>query len=354
MKYFVYALVGLMLFTGTVNTLLNKYQDLTCVRNCDDPNNRHYFEQPIWQTMIMFVGEAMCLLVYYASFDKQSEPTNDERPHLTGYKQLYFVLPTLCDIIATTLMNVGLIFISASIYQMLRGAVVLFTGTFSFFFLKRIHPLYRWFGLITVFVGVSIVGLSGIVEPSGTAASPVKGSPVGIFLVVLAQGFTAAQFVIEERILTAYQIAPLKAVGLEGIIGLTVGIIFVPILHYTLGVSGPTGNMFDMFDAFRQLMIPQVFYCGIAFACSIAIFNWTGLTVTRHISATARSTIDTCRTLFIWMASLGLGWETFKYLQVPGFLLLIYGTLTFNDVIPPPPFLKPSEEEQPLLGQQEE
>lgn len=54
------------------------------------------------------------------------------------------------------------------------------------------------------------------------------------------------------------------------------------------------------------------------------------------ISATARSTIDTCRTLFIWLFSLGLGWETFKWLQVVGFVLLVYGTAVFNEVVRPP------------------
>src|ERR1700761_8875110 len=65
-------------------------------------------------------------------------------------------------------------------------------------------------------------------------------------------------------------------------------------------------------------------------------FNFFGLSVTRTVSATSRSTIDTCRTLFIWIVSLGLGWETFKWLQVLGFALLVYGTFLFNDLVRPP------------------
>ena len=56
----------------------------------------------------------------------------------------------------------------------------------------------------------------------------------------------------------------------------------------------------------------------------------------RTVSATSRSTIDTCRTLFIWIVSLFLGWETFKWLQVLGFVLLVYGTFLFNGLIRPP------------------
>lgn len=65
-------------------------------------------------------------------------------------------------------------------------------------------------------------------------------------------------------------------------------------------------------------------------------FNFFGLSVTRTVSATSRSTIDTCRTLFIWLVSLALGWETFKWLQVVGFALLVYGTFLFNDIVRPP------------------
>lgn len=70
------------------------------------------------------------------------------------------------------------------------------------------------------------------------------------------------------------------------------------------------------------------------FSCSG--FNFFGLSVTRTVSATSRSTIDTCRTLFIWIVSLGLGWESFKWLQVLGFALLVYFTFVFNNIVQPP------------------
>jgi hypothetical protein len=96
-------------------------------------------------------------------------------------------------------------------------------------------------------------------------------------------------------------------------------------------------------------MIPNILYAGMGICLSISLFNWCGLAVTQNISATSRSTIDTCRTLFIWMSSLALGWETFSWLQVVGFLVLIYGfvifvshlrTFLFNNVVPVPLFLQ--------------
>lgn len=86
------------------------------------------------------------------------------------------------------------------------------------------------------------------------------------------------------------------------------------------------------------MLIPQVLYAGIGITISISFFNYCGLSVTRNISATSRSTIDTCRTLFIWIFSLAFGWEHFSWLQVVGFIVLIYGTFVFNDVVILPGF----------------
>ena len=49
---------------------------------------------------------------------------------------------------------------------------------------------------------------------------------------------------------------------------------------------------------------------------SIAFFNFFGISVTKELSGAARATIDACRTLFIWMFSLGIGWERFHGLEV--------------------------------------
>ncbi|KAK9762817.1 hypothetical protein K7432_011090 [Basidiobolus ranarum] len=386
MGYYTYFLVGGMLLTGTLNTLLNKIQDKQCVENCDDPDpsKHHLFEQPVWQTLNMFIGEASCLLAFYfirlsqrhyntalgyeeipgsstprvaeEEVDGDDSPVikkrlSSEQPStepLEGWKTLLMWLPTLCDICGTTLMNVGLIYISASIYQMLRGAVVLFAGVFSVIFLKRKLHVYQWFSLFLVVLGVCIVGASSILFPDSTPGQhpAVNASFIGVFMVLFAQIFTASQFVIEEKILHRYHVVPVKAVGLEGVFGIASLLIGVPILYFSIGQG--TRGYFDIPVGWNQIVNhPPVLISGVLIALSIAFFNWFGLSVTRTISATSRSTIDTCRTLFIWMASLSLGWEQFRWLQVVGFVVLIYGTFLFNGVVTPP-FGKPTDaSEQP-------
>ena len=46
------------LLTGAANSLLTKYQDNQCVRNCEDTGSSpQYFNQPAIQTLQMFLGE---------------------------------------------------------------------------------------------------------------------------------------------------------------------------------------------------------------------------------------------------------------------------------------------------------
>jgi hypothetical protein len=85
-------------------------------------------------------------------------------------------LPAICDIAGTTLMNVGLLFVAASIYQMTRGALVLFVGLFSVWFLKRHLGLYKWFSLFVVVFGVAIVGLAGAITKDDKATPGHKSA----------------------------------------------------------------------------------------------------------------------------------------------------------------------------------
>lgn len=276
------------------------------------------------------------------------KPAHTDRLPLTGVKILLLALPACCDIAGTTLMNVGLLFVAASIYQMTRGALVLFVGLFSVWFLKRHLGLYKWFSLFVVVFGVAIVGVAGAitrddkatpsailfaqgVETDGVSSQSLR-TIIGVLLIAGAQIFTATQFVLEERIMEKYDMEPIKVVGWEGVFGFSVTLLVMVILHFAIG----TGYFNAREGLYQMTHYRAIAVSSVLIMISIGGFNFFGLSVTRTVSATSRSTIDTCRTLFIWIVSLGLGWETFKWLQVLGFALLVYGTFLFNDLVRPP------------------
>lgn len=52
-----------------------------------------------------------------------------------------------------------------------------------------------------------------------------------------------------------------------------------------------------------------------------------------------------CRTFFIWMVSLYLGWEQFSWVQVIGFAVMVTGTFYFNGVLKWP-FVKEEDSDE--------
>ena len=77
----------------------------------------------------------------------------------------------------------------------------------------------------------------------------------------------------------------------------------------------------------------MIIFLIFLFMLSIGSFNVSGITTTKYASAAQRSTIDTSRTFLIWIMSLLLGLETFLPWEIPGFILLVAGTLIYNEIV---------------------
>lgn len=187
---------------------------------------------------------------------------------LKGFGILLLALPAICDILGTTLVNAGLFMVAASIYQMTRGALVLFVGLFSVVFLRRHLHLFQWISLVGVVAGVALVGLAGVISPDAKAeATDAAGkaaedaataealrAALGVVLIAGAQIFTATQFVLEEFLLERSSIEPIEVVGWEGLFGLAVTLIGMLVLHLAVGrTDAGRYGMFDMVEGFRQM-----------------------------------------------------------------------------------------------------
>ena len=72
-------------------------------------------------------------------------------------------------------------------------------------------------------------------------------------------------------------------------------------------------------------------------------FNFAGATVTQRSSAVARSTIKISSTILIWVVELAMGWNSFSFMQLAGFILVALGTLLYNRIITLPWLASPSE-----------
>ncbi|XP_042232754.1 solute carrier family 35 member F6-like [Homarus americanus] len=337
-KQMVLALV--MVFTGSINTLTAKWADR--IQSVNRQGHKTTFSHPFFQADCMFIGEMLCLATFYLQLmiTRRSQRDTVEMapdPHqVVDVPRYIFYLPAICDVTATSMMYLGLTLTYSSSFQMLRGAVIVFTGLLSVAFLGRRLRYFHWLGIVIVIGGLIIVGFSDFLV-SGEDKYDINGIITGDLLIVAAQVFTATQMVVEEKFLAKYKAPPLMVVGWEGVFGfLTLSVLLVPMYYIPAGkFSGnERGVLEDAIDAFVQLSNSGTLVASIILTIiSIAFFNFAGVSVTKEFSATTRMVLDSVRTLVIWLVTLALRWQTFQYLQPIGYVVLVVGMMLYNDVL---------------------
>jgi drug/metabolite transporter (DMT)-like permease len=323
----------------------------------DDGKSVRAFNHPFFQACVMFIGEALCLVAFCVK--REMNKRNEERPSAALLSKskgeegiftnsIYFSLPAMLDMCGTGVMNAGLCLTYASVFQMLRSAVVVFTALFSVFLLKRRLKLFHWVAIFFVCLGVFVVGYVSIeYSGSGDDAKPTSSVMLGNFLVIIAQAMVAFQMVVEEKIIGRYGAPALKAVGFEGIFGFVIlGILLVPL--YYIHVSGGAHDypIEDAVDALIQVGNSSELKVSLAcYVCSIAFFNFFGISVTKAMSASHRMVLDSLRTVAVLSCSVALGWEQFHAEQLAGFFFLLLGTGMYNEIVTFPALFDYTQEE---------
>lgn len=223
-------IAGMLIF-GTCTIVIQKI--IYNLKSTGKGGQKKLFKKPYYQTEIMFIGMAGCLIVYGIynliqyirnryinkglTFEQLTKRPSEPLPLRARVRNVFSVaIPALCDMCATAVQNVGLVWISASVWEMLRGSIVIFSAFFSKFFLKRRFHTYHWVGIAIVAFSLLVVAFSAFMTPSETttmASSSVDSDDliddavttslqvIGCLLVIVSQVIQASQIVIEEFIL---------------------------------------------------------------------------------------------------------------------------------------------------------
>lgn len=337
----------MMLITGTCNTLLMKFMTMQTVPTGPGKAGTG-FDQPFLQTLFMMIGELLCLFVFFATVRKGVDKLRVASQTISAPAppNWIFLVPTCCDWTATTLVNMAYLMLPASVIQMTRGSMVIFTCAFSMAFLKRRQHCFHLVGVALVVCGITLVSLSTLLDQGHTAASVgLHAKVIGLSLCILAQIFQASMIVYEEKIMGSYTIPPLQVVGMEGLFGIGIGMILLGMVN-KFGLENTPAAFYQISHSRTLLLVI------IASIFSIAFFNFSGVTVTQRASATARSTLDVSRTIIIWAVELALGWHAFSKLQLAGFVLVACGTMIYNRLVVIK-CLDPAPEAEALSGKQD-
>jgi hypothetical protein len=366
-------LVAGFLITGSINTLTKKFQLLTCApteylggdtKNCEFGSKR--FEKPWTQNMQMFMGESICMAAFLFTMrravnarelplqDTQSGPSTGEgAPQRRPAPFYIFLLPAMCDVLGTGVGGVGMLYISASVWQMMRGSMIIFTSILSVVFLKRKLFAYNWLAVCISAAGLGLVGGSAILDGSSTSQGSI---PLGIMFTVISQMFAATQFVVEEKFIKQYGAPPPQIVGSEGLWGILLMCGVLTAMYFIPGKDG--GSYENVFDSLHMLSSSRLLLLWVlTYLLSISVFNFLGVTITGKLSAVHRTINDALRTAIVWSVQTILyytGCETYgtpltphSWMQMLGFVFLLCGSLANHQILKFPFLTYPTSAEQP-------
>ncbi|GAB1220237.1 hypothetical protein ENUP19_0050G0013 [Entamoeba nuttalli] len=336
--------VIIFLLSGTLTITLSKLLYNTTTKGRYE--KEHQFEHPMFLTFMMFVGMMLCLFIHIIMTliipedDKKNYIQINKRSPFRGEVLFALIGPALCDFLGGYLMNVGLMYVTSSVFQMMRGSVIIFTALLTVFVRKSQLKNNQIFAIFLVIIALAVVGGSAFAGNSSVikGESKVWDVVIGISFITSAMFLQALQTIMEEKYLQDLQIPPLVVVGLEGFYGILLSVPGMILLQMV-----PIPFYDDNIDAIISLREKHVLIVVIIYAFSVTLFNITGMIITRSLTAMVRNILDPCRMISIWFLSVlmyyifnkkygePLGWQT--ALQVLGFLLLTFGLFIYTGVI---------------------
>jgi drug/metabolite transporter (DMT)-like permease len=331
---------------GSVNTVLNNVIYNTEVAGCH--GRVHGFRKPWFMDWSMFVGMSMGIFNTRA-FRTCTCPPSWEGGKLRGWRLYRQVAPLgLCDLTATYLSNIALLHLIPSVWQMLRGAELIFTALWAIIYRHKKLVMADWIGVLMTVVGIVTIGLSSILTESDQTGSRQVSIPLQILsmvLVLVAMGLLGFQGVLEEELLQDVDATAYELVSYEGLWGVYFTTLITMPLAQILPETAGEGIFEHSVESFQMLLSSQtltILWFGFIFV-SFA-YNVTGLLVTSFTSAINRAIYEALRAIGVWVLSVAvyyiwdgrIGGERvtrMSSIQGLGFVLMVLGSFIYNRLL---------------------
>jgi len=298
----------------------------------------------------------------------------------------FLLVPTVFDLCGTVFCMIGLVYLDASAFQLLRGSSIIFVSLLKQYgFGDRLYT-YQWVGVFYNVLSVLLVGLTALLnatqeeEHAGTKhalsslsslSSKKAGETIfGVSMVLLGAFVQACQFVFEEKIMRpeggggndddnnnpvrariGKPVPPLLLIGMEGFWGTLLCLLVVYPTAYYLPGDDYKGSYESPFNTWAMLAsTPSIQWAFLANFVSVLGYNLFAILVTFLLSSIWHSILDNFRPITVWATNMlifyalmavapdgrtiastfGEPWTKYSWFQLLGTLVLLYGTAVYN------------------------
>jgi len=278
------------------------------------------------------------------------------------FKKIMLVsIPACFDIAATGLCAMGFLYISASVWQLLRGAEMIFAAMFASIFLRQKMYAFNILGLVSCVLGITLVGVASIMGTRAHSGSEDTNLVMfGMFLALAGQVVQAAQVTAEEWLMKDVDLPGNVVCGFEGVWGFVVMQIFCfPLFYFLPGNDG--GHFENEIDTIVMLgSSGPLLTMFLVYTCSCAVYNMAGIAVTADLTAVHRVMLEALRTLIVWAFDLYIHYyvdATSPYgefltpwssLEIIGFVFIVLGQAIYGGMLKVPGMKYPPEPKEPM------
>ncbi|KAL7020401.1 hypothetical protein ACKWTF_011513 [Chironomus riparius] len=325
----------LFALSGSIYTISSKSMDHIVSMGIDSVSRQ--FAHPLLKINILFLGEILCMIAFliaYHVLKRRMDSSVEENVMTKGaryYNPLILWPPAVLNLLSSSLILFGIILTNSFSLQIISCTSIISVVFLSICIFKRNLKFYEWIGLILIIFGLLVIGFYQSKEH-------VKDELLGDIMIAVGQFLAACQYIYEEAVIVRLDIPPLQFVGLEGIFGFIILTIFMfpleffPLLEIFNGINS-SNTVVNNLDAVAQIYNePLLLVPLFIFMLSVGFYAFSGIYLTKELSAITRMVFDALRIIIVWAFSVALSWQEYNSIQIAGFLMVIIGNCIFNDI----------------------
>jgi len=108
------------------------------------------FTKPIMMLTLMFFGMVPAIFFWIIQQHFTAPEKKDKVPFKT---YVILIIPSVCDLLCTLLLLIAQLYITASLWQMMRGSIIIITALMKRFVLNHRLRFHMWLGVGFITLG---------------------------------------------------------------------------------------------------------------------------------------------------------------------------------------------------------
>ena len=185
--------------------------------------------------MLNFFSESIALLIFACKTRFDKKVNHDKKDNHTWKISLLVIFPALIDIAVNAFACVALTMCAASVYQMVRGSIIVVSAIIALFYFKRKMYVHHFASLLIIIGGITLVGIINIQESNSLneeTNETDKTSILGILLLLACTTCAGSRYACEEKLMSKYDLDPLYVIGFEGFWGTIFTVAIIAVINF--------------------------------------------------------------------------------------------------------------------------